>query len=118
MSTDLDMLQRRLAAFYDDRDWTQFHTLKDVAASAAIEAAELQEIFLWRSGSDSDTVAESRRDDVESELADVLINCLNFARLAAIDPVVAVGRKLDELERRYPVAEVRGRVIAKSRARN
>ncbi|MEX0689269.1 MAG: nucleotide pyrophosphohydrolase, partial [Pirellulales bacterium] len=34
--------------FRDDRDWSQFHTPKNLAAAIAIEAAELQERFLWK----------------------------------------------------------------------
>jgi hypothetical protein len=35
--------------FRDARDWSQFHTPKNLAAAIAIEAAELQERFLWKS---------------------------------------------------------------------
>ncbi len=38
--------------FRDDRDWAQFHTPKNLAATIAIEAAELQERFLWKTDSE------------------------------------------------------------------
>src|SRR2546426_6681667 len=38
-----------IVAFRDERDWAQFHTPRNLAAALAIEAAELQEIMLWRS---------------------------------------------------------------------
>jgi len=113
VSTELGDLQLRLRAFYDARDWTRFQTLKDVAASTAIEAGELQELFLWRQVGESEAVLRERRADVEAELADVMINCLNFARLSGIDLIQAVERKLDALDERYPVDDVRGRVVAK-----
>ena len=36
--------------FRDERNWSQFHTPKDLAAAIAIEAGELQERFLWKTG--------------------------------------------------------------------
>lgn len=35
------------ARFRDERNWAQFHTPENLAAAVAVEAAELQEIFLW-----------------------------------------------------------------------
>ena len=34
--------------FRDARDWKQFHTHKNLSTAIAIEAAELQEHFLWK----------------------------------------------------------------------
>ena len=34
--------------FRDERDWSQFHTPKNLAAATAIEAAELQEQVFWK----------------------------------------------------------------------
>lgn len=107
----LSGIQERLNAFYDARDWRQFQSLKDVAISAGIEVAELQELFLWKRGREEERVLTERRADVESELADVLINCLNFARLASIDVAEAIHRKISALEEKYPVGSVSGRVV-------
>ena len=107
----LDAFQARLDAFYRERDWRRFQTLKDLAASTAVEAAELQEFFLWRD--DELAVLEERRPEIAGELADIVINVLNFARLAEVDLIDACGDKLRELEQRYPTDEVRGRVVAK-----
>jgi NTP pyrophosphatase (non-canonical NTP hydrolase) len=76
-SQTLEQLQSRLADFRDERDWAQFHSPSNLAAAIAVEAGELQELFLW-SADGSEVVAE-RRTDVEHELADVLIQALNLA---------------------------------------
>jgi dCTP diphosphatase len=107
----LEHLQERLETFYAERDWRQFQTPRDLAASAAVEVAELQEFFLWQS--DDSAVLRRRRAEVAAELADIFINLLNLARLADLDLIDACGSKLDELERRYPVNAVKGRIIVK-----
>jgi dCTP diphosphatase len=99
---------QRLEHFRDDREWRSFHTLNDLAAAIGIEAAELQEHFLWRSVADEAELLFDQRQAIEDELADVLIHCLNFAAVAEIDIVAAIERKIDQNELRYPVDEVRG----------
>jgi len=37
-----------LVKFRDERDWAQFHDSKNLAAAIGIEAAELNELFLWK----------------------------------------------------------------------
>ena len=43
----LESIRRAIIAFRDERDWAQFHDPKNLAQGLAIEAAELQEVFLW-----------------------------------------------------------------------
>ena len=37
-----------LEQFRDERDWGQFHDSKNLALALSIEAAELNELFLWK----------------------------------------------------------------------
>lgn len=105
---DLGELQERLRQFRDDRDWRQFHTLKDLAAAIAIEGAELQELFLWKQVEHEPGLVQGSRESIEDELADVMIQVLNFASVAGIDLLAAVNNKIDKNERRYPADAVRG----------
>ncbi len=97
-----DLVQR----FVSERDWARYHTPKNVAAALAVEAAELQEIYLWR---DNEDRAEEKRADIEDEVADITICLLNFCKVMDIYLPTAVRRKLVEAERKYPAERVRGR---------
>ena len=46
---DLQTLLRAVILFRDERDWAQYHNPKDLAISLSLEAAELLEIFQWKS---------------------------------------------------------------------
>lgn len=48
MSVTKEELLAQLLTFRRERDWEQFHTPKNLAASIAIEAAELLELFQWQ----------------------------------------------------------------------
>jgi NTP pyrophosphatase (non-canonical NTP hydrolase) len=69
-------------------------------------------LFLWRDAADSAGVLSERRGDVEAELADILIHCLNFAHLAGIDIETVVLAKIEANARKYPTAAVRGRIVS------
>jgi len=71
----LEALMSAICRFRDDRDWAQFHTPKNLAAAIAIEAAELQERFLWQANAevDSDLTDTAKLAAVADEIADVVI---------------------------------------------
>jgi dCTP diphosphatase len=110
--SSLEELHGLLDAFYAERDWRQFQSPKDIAASLAVEASELQELFLWLGPEEQEHVIGKRRNELASELADVMINCLNLARLAGIDLGDATRDKIEALAEKYPASTVRGKVVA------
>ncbi len=97
-------LKRMVAEFVDARNWGQFHTPKNLAASIAIEAAELLEPFQW-----TDQVSAERLPQVVEELADVMIYCLALSNALDIELGQAIGQKLKRNEIKYPVEIYRGR---------
>jgi dCTP diphosphatase len=96
--------------FRDDRDWAQFHTPKNLAAATAIEAAELQERFLWKTDAqvDQELVDAAKRALVADELADVVMFAMLLADRLGIDLAEAVTAKLAANEVKYPVKLARG----------
>jgi NTP pyrophosphatase (non-canonical NTP hydrolase) len=96
--------------FRDERDWSQFHTPKNLAAAIAIEAAELQERFLWKTDAeiDRDLKTAAKKAGVAEELADVLMFALLLADRLGIDVGQAIVDKLAANAKKYPVALARG----------
>jgi NTP pyrophosphatase (non-canonical NTP hydrolase) len=96
--------------FRDQRDWAQFHTPKNLAAAIAIEAAELQERFLWKTDQEieSDLEPGPKRDAVVEEIADVMMFALLLADRLGIDVGKAITDKLATNEQKYPIALARG----------
>ena len=45
---EFDDLLKMLVDFREERDWAQFHDSKNLALALSIEAAELNELFLWK----------------------------------------------------------------------
>ena len=96
--------------FRNARDWSQFHTPKNLAAAIAIEAAELQERFLWKTDKEIDRDLEGgpTRDAVIEEVADVFLFALLLADRLDIEVGKAITDKLAINALKYPVALARG----------
>jgi NTP pyrophosphatase (non-canonical NTP hydrolase) len=103
-----DELTKQIVVFRDERDWKQFHSPRNLAASISIEAAELLEIFQWSSDASVGEDIEKNRTDLEREIADILIYCLLLAHDADVDVARAVRDKLAENAAKYPVEKALG----------
>lgn len=97
-----DGILRRLRAFRDARGWQQHHTPRNLAAALAVEASELQELFLWSRDDEQDALSEARRRELSEEVADVLIYALNICDVLEFDPLEIVDRKITLNEQRFP----------------
>ncbi|MFP6899476.1 MAG: nucleotide pyrophosphohydrolase [Opitutales bacterium] len=107
---ELPALVKQILAFRDERDWAQFHTPKNLAAALAVEAAELQELMLWKGEEEVDHLVSSKNGHAKlsDEIADVLIYALLFCDAAGIDPDAAVRIKLKKNAEKYPVDLAKG----------
>ena len=108
-ATTVSALRDRVAAFVRERDWEKYHRPANLAKAISVEAAELLELFQWKTDEDVDLRDAKFREALEDELADVLVYCLSAANAAGIDLSDAVLRKLERNEARYPADEWRGR---------
>lgn len=109
MSQDIEDLQAALRAFARERDWEQFHSPKNLAASLTIEAAEVLEHFQWLTDAQSLQLDAMRKAQVADEIADVLLYLLQLADKLDIEPLAAARDKLARNAERYPVERARGR---------
>jgi len=111
MKPDHDELTRRLIEFRDERDWRQFHSLKNLIMSAAMEAAEIMELTQWK---DDEAVESAAQGDTQfraalaEECADVFLYLLLICERADIDLTEAAMSKVELNARKYPVDKAKG----------
>ena len=102
---NLDQLIDLVNEFRDEREWRKFHNPKDLAISISLEAAELLENFQWI---DSESALNGRRENVEQEIADVLIYCLMLSSDLDLDPSEIIRNKIELNQEKYPVEKAKG----------
>ena len=104
--SDLKELLYLLEKFRDERDWGQFHDSKNLALALSIEAAELNELFLWKKESESEAVDQER---LREELADVFAYAIMLAGRHGLDVSEIVKEKIVKNALKYPVEQSKGR---------
>lgn len=89
-------LTAQVLAFRDERDWAQFHTLRNLIVSLNLEAGELLELTQWKSDTEMAALASNTEAHAAlcDECADVLIYLLLIADRAGIDLEAAARAKL------------------------
>ena len=104
-------LRQLVDDFVRARDWSQFHSPKNLSMALAIEAAELMEHFQWIEIGASRDIANQpdKRAAVCEELADVLAYTLAMANSLDIDLTNAVQVKMAKNGIKYPADAYRGR---------
>lgn len=109
--TTVGQLRERVLAFARERDWEQFHSPKNLSMALAAEAGELMEHFLWTESKASGAALTdpAKREQIEDEIADVVIYALEFANVGGIDLARAIEAKLAKNAAKYPVEKARGR---------
>jgi NTP pyrophosphatase (non-canonical NTP hydrolase) len=100
--TDLEELRKAIVEFTQERDWDQFHNGKDLALALSIEAAELNEAFLWKDAS------EVNVEKVKEELADIVNYAILIADKYNLDVKQIVLDKLRRNAEKYPVEKAYG----------
>lgn len=110
MQRDLDAMANLVRTFCEDRDWTQFHTPKEIAIGMVTEASELLELFRFQNNEQmNDMLNDSTaREHIGDELADQLFFLVRFADLYGFDLMTELERKIAKNNIKYPVDISRG----------
>jgi NTP pyrophosphatase (non-canonical NTP hydrolase) len=95
----------QLIQFRNDRDWEQFHDSRNLALALFLEAAELNELFLWKKDAESEDV---NIDRLKEELADVLAYAFLLAEKHNLDVFEIVNAKIERNAQKYPVEKAKG----------
>jgi dCTP diphosphatase len=102
MNTDsIKTLTKMLIEYRDERDWKQFHSLRNNSANISVEAGELLDHFRYNDVPDDPAA-------VREEAADVLYALLIFCYDAEIDIGPALVKKLAKNAAKYPVSKAKG----------
>lgn len=100
--SDIEELRQAIVQFTQERDWDQFHNGKDLALALSIEAAELNEAFLWKDASQVNV------EKVKEELADIFNYAILIADKYNLDVKQIVLDKLRRNAEKYPVDKAYG----------
>lgn len=100
-----EKIVKELIQFRDERDWEQFHDSKNLALAISLEAAELNELFLWKKDHETDNIDKDR---LKEEIADILSFTFLLAEKHNLDIFDIVSEKIKSNALKYPVDKAKG----------
>ncbi len=107
-----DLIDKALK-FREERDWKQYHSARNVALSISLEAAELLEIFQWKTDDEAKELVNDsvQRENIADELSDILLYSILMANDLNIDIIKAADKKIDKNAKKYPADKVKGKAV-------
>ena len=108
MDNDLKSITEKIIQFRDARQWAQYHDPKNLSQALGIEAAELQEIFLWKTPEESRKLSQKDILRVSEEIADIFIYLTYLCHEFKIDLFDATLKKIEMNSEKYPVEKSKG----------
>lgn len=107
---DLQKLNEEIEQFVKDRDWDQFHSVKNLSMALSVECSELLEIFQWLSEDQSNQIKNHPEllSKAQDELADIFLYLMRILSKTNIDLETAVRSKMRKNAEKYPVELSKG----------
>jgi NTP pyrophosphatase (non-canonical NTP hydrolase) len=107
-SSDLLTVRDLLRQFVTERDWSRFHSPKNLATALSVEASELLEPFQWLESGEKSELSMDKLAAIRHEMADVLAYLVMLADRLDVDLYAAALEKIELNRAKYPVDKVRG----------
>ncbi len=109
---DINVIQKKLSIFSDERDWDQFQSPKNLSMGLVREAAELLELFQWLTEQQSIDIVNSEKQMslVKEEIADVFLFLVRLADKLDVDIEKAALEKIEINATKYPVNLSKGNI--------
>jgi hypothetical protein len=101
---DFKEIEQKVIAFRNERNWEQFHQIKDLLLGLNIEVSELQELFLWKT---TEQQTEIDKEKIKDELADIAIFLIYISKHYNIDLLEVISNKVDKNGIKYPADKSR-----------
>lgn len=105
MSKDFTAITQAILQFRDERNWQQFHTIKDLLLGLQMETAELAELVLWKSEAEISQTSQLQKPEIAAEIADIFIFLTYISQHFEVDLLAAVEHKLQLNALKYPIAK-------------
>jgi len=105
-NTSVSFFKNEVQKFVRDRNWTKFHTPKNLIQALSIEVSELSEIFLFKDIS-LDTINNDKQvlENISDEISDVFIYLVSLVNSMNLDLTSAFIKKMEKNKDKYSIEE-------------
>jgi len=104
--TPISFFKKEVNRFIVKRNWTKYHTPKNLIQAIQIEAAELSEIFLFKDFKKEDIMSDKKLlGNISDEISDVFIYLISLINALGLDLTEIFINKIEKNKVKYTLDE-------------
>ena len=105
-NTSISVFKGIVREFVNKRDWTKYHTPKNLVQAINCEAGELSQLLLFKEYNSED-IWDDRKllTNISDEIADVFIYLISLINLLNLDLSQIFAKKMEKNKEKYNVNE-------------
>ena len=112
--TPISFFKKEVDHFIVKRNWTKYHTPKNLIQAIQIEAAELSEIFLFKDFKKEDIMSDKKLlGNISDEISDVFIYLISLINALGLDLTEILVNKMEKNRAKYTLDEFNSGVYFK-----
>jgi len=106
LKTPVVFFKNQVKDFVEKRNWSKYHTIKNLIQALGIEVAELSEIFLFKDLEKSQIMRNPKlMEEISDEIADIFIYLISLVNVLDLDLTTAFLKKMSKNKKKYPLKE-------------
>ena len=105
-NTSISYFKSQVKEFVTNRNWSKYHSPKNLIQALGIEVSELSELFLFKDINSNDILKNSKLlEAVTGEIADIFIYLISLTNSLNIDLTSSFVKKMKINKEKYPPEE-------------
>ena len=105
-NTEVAFFKKEVDRFVKERDWTKYHTPKNLVQALNCEAGELSQLLLFKDYKSKEIKTNTKLfENLSDEIADVFIYLVSLINSLELDLTEAFIRKMEKNRNKYSISE-------------
>ena len=105
-STPVSFFKKEIDIFVKNRNWTKFHTPKNLVQALHCEAGELSQLLLFNDYTVDDILDDEKlKSSISDEIADVFIYMISLLNILGLDLSQTFKEKMKKNIKKYSIKE-------------
>lgn len=106
LNTTISYFKEKVKEFVEARNWSKYHSPKNLIQAIGIEVAELSELFLFKDFKIEDILRDEKfLESISDEVADVFIYLISLVNCLELDITKAFIKKMKQNNQKYSTEE-------------
>ena len=106
LNTTISYFKEKVKEFVEARNWSKYHSPKNLIQAIGIEVAELSELFLFKDFKIEDILHDEKLlESISDEVADVFIYLISLLNCLELDITKSFIKKMKKNNQKYSTEE-------------